>query len=44
VKSGAALENGISIFFRGVEERVSCAEEVVFFGRHGEYLYSGSKD
>jgi len=44
VKSGATLESGKSIFFRGVEKWVSGAEEVVFIGRHGEYLYSGSKD
>jgi len=44
VKSGAALESGKSIFFRGVEDWVSGAEEVVFVGRHGKYLYSGSKD
>jgi len=44
VKSGAALESGKSIFFHGVEKWVSGAEEVVFVGRHCEYLYSGSKD
>jgi len=43
VKSGAALESGKSIYFRGVEEWVSGAEEAVFVGRYGEYLYSGRK-
>jgi len=43
VKSGAALGSGKSIHFRGVEGWVSDAEEAVFVGRHGEYLYSGRK-
>jgi hypothetical protein len=40
-KSGAALESGKSIYFRGGEELVSGVEEAVFVGSHGEYSYSG---
>lgn len=40
VQSGAAFEIVKSILFRGVEEWVSGAEEVVYVGRHGEYLQS----
>jgi len=36
VKSGAALERGKFIYFRGVEEWVCGAEEADFVGRHGE--------
>ena len=43
VNSGAAMESGKSIYFRGVEEWVFDAEEAVFVGRQGEYLYSGRK-
>jgi hypothetical protein len=37
------MESGKSIYFRGVEEWVFDAEEAVFVGRHGEYLYSGRR-
>ena len=41
VKSGVASGCGKSIFFHGVDEWESGAEEAVFVRRYGEYLHSG---
>jgi len=43
VNYGAAMENGKSLYSRGVEKWVFGAEGTVFFSRHCVYFYSGRK-